>query len=466
MNTTKIFGRTFGHERTQEIVDSAVTSAIDAYKAEIDAGRKPNAPTQQTQVYPYFNGYAMGVAHSKVPTPKVTLQGIRQFSYHPVPRRAINVIKRQVSSLDWIVIPKEGVTKDQTVTDHIRIAKNILNKPNNADSFRTLWEMVVEDILSLDAGSLEKRPSGDPERPLFLWAVDGASVQIYPEWSGQPTEPRYAQNPGYGGNTPLFVDLMDSELIYIRANPRTNSPYGIAPLEIVWKILDYLTKAMNFAGKTAGNALAKKMINLGPSADPDLVKQVEAYLRTMIAGSGKTPVIGGLENAGAFDIGAPDDAGLYLAWQHFLIVLIAVSFDVSPRRLGEGQNSNRSTAESEDTNDMDAAIRPLAKLLEEHINREIIGDLGLGFDDVEFKFILAPGAKAQELMSNVHYKYGMLGVMTVNEIRSKLGMEKLTSEFGDMTYPEMMAKLGHTIGKEQNGDQNRLQNPESVVTKN
>lgn len=455
MISTKLFGRELTFKRIPDIE-----------KIDIEAGRPPNVPKQETQAYPFFNGYAMGVAQSKIPTPKVTLRALRQLSFSPVPRRAINVIKRQVSSLEWIVVPKPGVEKTPEVERQLRVCNRVLSRPNNSDNFRTFIEMVVEDLLSLDAGVIDKQKSGDPERPMFMWAVDAASIEIYPEWDGAPDQPRYAQNTGYGGNSGQFIDLLDSDLVYLKMNPRTNSPYGISPLEVAYKIIDYFEKSMAYAGKTAGNAIAKKMINLGPSADPDLVKQVEAYIRTMIAGSGRTPVIGGLENATAFDISAPDDQGLYLGWKNFLITLIAVIYDVSPRRLGIQSGSNRSTAESEDSNDMDAAIKPLAKLLAEHINLEIVGELGMGLDSVEFKFILNPSVKAQEIMSNTHYKYGMLGVLTKNQILSDLGKPLDTSEFGKMTYPEMMAKLGHTIGKEQNGDQNRLQNPDSVVTKN
>jgi len=458
VKSTKIFGREFSFKRIKDPVESE--------KIDIDAGRKPNTPSQQTQVYPFFNGYGIGAVQSKISTPKVTLRALRQLSHSPIPRRAINVIKRQVSSLDWIVVPKDGVEKTPEVERQLRICNNVLRRPNNSDTFRTLIEMVVEDILVLDAGAIESARSGDPERPMYLWAVDGASIELYPEYSGDPNEPRYAQNTGYGGNSGQFVDLLDSELCYIKASPRTNSPYGISPLEVAYKIIDYFEKSMAYAGKTAGNAVAKKMINLGPSADPDLVKQVEAYIRTMIAGSGRTPVIGGLDSATAFDISAADDQGLFIGWKNFLIILIAVIYDVSPRRLGIQSGSNRSTAESEDSNDMDAAIKPLAKLLAEHINLEIIGELGMGLDSVEFKFILNPSVKAQEIMSNTHYKYGMLGVLTKNQILADLGKPLDEGEFGDMTYPQMMAKLGHTIGKEQTGDQNRLQNPDSVVTKN
>ena len=58
-------------------------------------------------------------------------------------------------------------------------------------------EQLTEDILH-GAGAVEMQVSGDENRPLWMWPVDGLTIQIYPLWDGNPSEPRYVQIIGYG----------------------------------------------------------------------------------------------------------------------------------------------------------------------------------------------------------------------------------------------------------------------------
>ena len=60
----------------------------------------------------------------------------------------------------------------------LRALRRTLEEPNAVDSFRTLIEQVIEDALTGGYGAIEMEPTGDPERPAMLWAVDGASIRI------------------------------------------------------------------------------------------------------------------------------------------------------------------------------------------------------------------------------------------------------------------------------------------------
>ena len=70
-------------------------------------------------------------------------------------RAAINVRKSQVSSAEWDIVPFD-VNRSYSVRLQRKV-KQLFDMPNpRADSFRTFIEPVVEDLLVLDAGSIEK----------------------------------------------------------------------------------------------------------------------------------------------------------------------------------------------------------------------------------------------------------------------------------------------------------------------
>src|SRR5262249_37742151 len=59
-----------------------------------------------------------------------------------------------------------------------------------------------------------------PTQPLILWPVDGASIRMNLEWDGAPQSQRYLQIVEQSNTS---VKLNDEELIYIRLNPRTHT---------------------------------------------------------------------------------------------------------------------------------------------------------------------------------------------------------------------------------------------------
>ncbi len=81
----------------------------------------------------------------------------------------------------------------------MKVLRQCLEEPNASDSFRVLWEQVLEDLLVGGFGAVEMEATGDPARPFHLWAVDGATIQIDSKWDGDPAKPRYAQATGQLG---------------------------------------------------------------------------------------------------------------------------------------------------------------------------------------------------------------------------------------------------------------------------
>jgi hypothetical protein len=121
---------------------------------------------------------------------KPTPRNLRWFSLNPYARRAINAIKNPIAMLEWEVVPIDDVKINSELERQIEVASYCIDHPNSDDSARTLFEQVTEDIL-LGAGAIEMQVSGDEMRPLWMWPVDGLTIQIYPLWDGNPSEPRY-----------------------------------------------------------------------------------------------------------------------------------------------------------------------------------------------------------------------------------------------------------------------------------
>ena len=119
----------------------------------------------------------------------------------------------------------DALSEIPTGAERVRQLTDNFDSPNSNDSFRSLAEQVLEDIIVGGFGAIEMQLTGDPGRPIALWPVDGATIMMRTDWDGQSASPRYAQSTGKFG-TKSTIPLNDDELIYIRLNGRSQRRGG------------------------------------------------------------------------------------------------------------------------------------------------------------------------------------------------------------------------------------------------
>ena len=414
-------------------------------------GRRRAEPSRETTIYPRLMQVLSGQrADRKMPAYKPTPWNLRAFSTTPYARRAINAIKNPIAHLEWEVVPKKGVTLNSELQRQCDIVTYCLKYPNHGDSWRSLIEKVLTDTL-LGAGAIEQQVGGDPNRPLWLYPVDGLSIQVYAAWTGDPREAKYCQVPGYGTvvGGGQGIDLRADELIYITPNPTTSHPFGCGPLEVAFVSISRLLGVGEYAGNVATNARPTTLLDLG-KATKEQLDAFRSYWTNEIEGQGKMPITGSLDGAQAIKLTAEGDNALYLKWQEFLKSEIATAFDISPQNLGVERDVNRNTAEVAEDRDWDAAIKPYAGLLASHINREAVEER-LGFSQIEFRFV-GLDREDEVATSKILETYYKMNVFTPNQILEKLGEPPADNQWGDMTWADAEIAISAARGAKQVDD--------------
>ena len=351
--------------------------------------------------------------------PKPTPMNLRRFAETPLVRRAINVIKDRIAAMDWQVRVRRGAGPADAaeVVKKLRALRRTLEEPNASDSFRTLMEQVIEDALTGGYGAIEMEPTGDAARPAMLWAVDGASIRINARWDGQAETPRYAQaQPGQLESS--SVELRDDQLMYIRMNPRSFTPFGLGPLEVAFETVNQFLSAHRFAGKLAANTVAQYALWL-KEATPAQHDRLIRWWQDEIEGTGRVPLISTEQKPEVLRFAQGTDADMRLAWQEFLIRMVANAFGLPPLMLGLEADVNQSTAAEMTDEAFRGAISPLAMLLAGHITRDLFGKC-IGWREFEFVFNDL-SARDEETELAVQVKLLQAGVLTVNEVRAMRG---------------------------------------------
>lgn len=384
-----------------------------------------------------FNSY--GPLTEAVPKP--TPYHLRRFSETPVARRAINCIKDRIAGMRWRVQPRQGYALE-AIPDgaaRIKILTDNFACPNPDDSFRSLAEQVLEDIIVGGYGAIEvqrnpgwddaevdtltnshvsqrRRDVGHPLHPLVMWAVDGASIRMNLGWDGSPESQRYVQVLDQANSK---IELDDEELIYIRLNPRTHTPFGLGRLEVAFETINAFLGAHRYASRLASNTVVQYALWL-QDLTPEHHERLIRWWQDEIEGTGKVPILSVESKPEVLRFGGGTDADLRLQWQEFLLRVVASAFDLPPFYLGVERDVNRSTAEEMNDLAFRQAIVPTARLLAEALTRGAIGKR-LGWNDLEFVFA---DVDATDPLEEAQIQQILLqnGVLTVNEVRRMRGL--------------------------------------------
>jgi hypothetical protein len=221
--------------------------------------------------------------------PKPTPMNLRRFSETPVARRAINTIKDRIAGMRWRVQSKPGAQAQPDADARAQILTRNFETPNPDDSFRSLSEQVLEDLIVGGFGAMEVETTGDPNHPLALFPVDGATIRMRADWDGMGSSVRYEQVTGKSGPDANIL-LTDDELIYMRLNPRTFTPFGLGRLEVAFETINSFLGANRYAGRLASNSVVEYALWL-KDATPEQHERLIRWWQNEIEGTGRIPIL-------------------------------------------------------------------------------------------------------------------------------------------------------------------------------
>jgi phage portal protein BeeE len=395
-------------------------AGVEAAAAAAEGQRKTTAtPLGLSSIFAPFRTTGVQTA-----LPKPTAANLRRFAETPVARRAINCIKDRIACMDWRIEARQGAPADNAGDRTARIAAltSAFDTPNECDSFRTLMEQVIEDVLVGGFGAAEIDTTGDAALPVRLYPVDGASIQVNAQWSGDPSDPRYAQVTGKLGKDAL-TPLRDDELMYIRLNPRSHTVFGLGKVEIAFEAISSFLQAHRYAGRLASNSVVQYALWLNERT-PEQHERLIRWWQDEVEGTGRVPVLSSEQKPEVLRFAGGTDADLRLEWQQFLLTMIANAFDLPAMLLGVTQDVNRSTAQEFADEAFQSAVVPLARLVADHLTRDVIVKR-LGWNDLRFVWSELD-SRDESVELNMQLQMLAAGVVSVAEVRSMRGLPAIT----------------------------------------
>jgi phage portal protein BeeE len=405
---------------------------MGALIAYVNKGQKPKSSPDRVPILSATStsAAAISTSNNKGRVGKSNVVLLRNWAEHSEwVRAAINVRKTQIASAEWDIVPNSPTEPEVNLTMQARI-RELLSEPNaKTDSFRGFLEPVIEDILVLDAGVVEKvrTVGGDL---VELWGVDGGTVKVSALWDGDPSEPRYFWYPDWQER----ANWRNEEMIYMMMNPSTYRVVGLSPMETLKLTIDSEISGSEYNRKQVSQAAPDGLLHLGEGARPEDVDKFKSYWDAEVAGRGALGFIGGTKAPGFIKFNDSNRDMQFLEWQIYLVRKIAAVFGITPQDLGITYDVNRATSESQLQQTEDRGLRPLMALIQDYITREVVWDKSFGGPEngLAFRF-LALNLKESKQQAEIN-KAALAGFpwKTPNEARIDDGREPLGPEYDDL----------------------------------
>lgn len=345
-------------------------------------------------------------------------------------RAAINVRKSQVSQSEWEIVKfdPDGPDPDKVLLADLR---GFFQKPNpRNDSWRSFIEPVIEDILVLDAGVIEKeRTLGD--RLIGLWPVDGAKIKVNAFWAGEPDVARYF----FYRNDPLTpaAAFLNEDLVYMMESPATYRVVGLSKLETLQMTIESELNGHMYNHRQVSNAAPDGLLDLGQGARPEQVNAFKRYWDAEVAGKGAMAFIGGTKDPSFIDFHRPNREMQFMEWQLYLVRKICAVFGLSPQDIAVTSDINRATADIQAEQTEDVGLRPLLGLLQEYLTQEVVWDRTFGgqqnnlcfrFTRLNLKESLTRAQINERALARIPWK-------SPNEARRQDGLQPLEGDIYD-----------------------------------
>jgi type III secretion system FlhB-like substrate exporter len=351
---------------------------------------------------------------------------------HDLTRLCIETRKDQVARMPWSITMKDKKAKPDE--KRIKAITKLLAMPDGVNPFRTWIRMALEEVLVIDALTIEPRKNALGEL-VRLDLVSGETIKPVLDADGRvpmPPNPAY-QQVLHGVPTANFST---DDILYFVRNPRVHKVYGFSPVEqILLRVNTALRRDIKtLQHYTDGNVPAG--IYLAPESwTADQIKLLNDYFNATLQGNtaAQNQVIFLAGGTGTQFI-ETKKVDLKDKFDEWLARVVCFAFSIPPGAFTS--DVNRATAEEQGAAGIEEGLLPLLEFLEEMVNL-VLAKWG-GYDDIQFSFQKdgaidnLADAQADEIRIRS-------GAKSIDEVREKNGDKPIGLGHGIITPTGFLA---------------------------
>lgn len=332
-------------------------------------------------------------------------------------RLCIETRKDQLTRIAWD-IQAIGGKKESDAAANALIAA--FRRPDGRNTWQSWLRMLVEEVMVTDAPTIYPRKLKNGNVFAFE-LVDGATIKVLADDQGRTPE---APSPAYQQvikGMPA-VDYSAEELVYAPRNPRVHKFYGYSPVEQI--LLTVNTALRRTASQlqyfTEGNIPAS-FASVPADWSPQQIEQFQAYWDSVVEGAQAYKrkvrfVPGGTKVTNLRDAPLKDD------FDDWLARVVTYAFSLPPTQFTK--QAVRTTSDTLQEASEEEGLAPIKAWVKDLMDRLI--HHYLGDDQHEFVWVAEDSMDPQS-QSAIFGGYLRAGVLTVNEVRERIGKDRVSN---------------------------------------
>lgn len=336
----------------------------------------------------------------------------------PPVARAIERVTTGVLNMRWSVLPPIKQEHDERAVETARWLGESLQNPNTqGDGIDGLLAAIVRDLLVHSVAGIERQP-GDSDQAFWLWAIDPTKLELIESWEPDSDLPRYRYSSGMS-----TVDLQNDQAFLIKRLGSSADPLPRSPVEIAAPVVLSWISLLDYQSIQTSKSNPSTLIHLGDVSKEEL-EEFRDYWEYEVLQQSKQPSMGSKGTPQILRLNSQTDEGLYLKYAEYLLRMIAICFNLTPRDLGLTDHDNRATAGEAASSTHADAVAPIARLVFRRLQHEVIDFYFPGYRlqlvDTEPRTETEEAERAVMLWEK--------GVITLNQTLIAVGMEPIGPE--------------------------------------
>lgn len=379
-----------------------------------------------------------------------------------IARICVNVLKEKVTKTEWAIQPIDPLQKTKE-DPRIQEVEDFFKHPNtNNETFRTLLDKMLEDLLVLDAVCVEKTRFPDG-RIAELHYVDAATVRpVFDTYGNQDIEIPLTTEEGNVTLPVSYVQVMDNsqyggpesghivaawpkkDFLYFNMHPQgsmNDYGYGLSPLESVISVVGNILNADNYNGTYfEEGAFPPIILQLMTNMNERDLDAMRAYLDSELSGRFHRPaIVAGEKEVKVTSLKDMSNTDMqFMEYMKFMARLLAAAYGLSGQDIGLTDDLNKAISETQKDLSEQKGYSSVLHLLKEVFNQEILWK-DFGYTDLEFDWVQQDSIDPQ-IASQIYDTFLKNGSLTLNEVRQKIG-EAPYGEFADI--PMLLTTNGY-----------------------
>lgn len=403
---------------------------------------------------------------------------LRDFAKSPWIQMVLNTIKKEVSTVDWVINNKDDNDETDNKAQIEEITEFFKNINSDHQTINDLASEIITDVGEVDSGAWNKVFTKDSyedkdveiidnlgrvvdtkkmfmlkdfgKRDMFELRATDASVFLkdVDRWKRLKWYWQYSfKNPQHN---PIAFE--PDELVYFMMNPKTYSVYGFSPVQSIQQVLEVLIQSTRWNKDFFKNNAIPDMIIGLENANKESMQRFKNYWNKEAKGKPHKLLFHNTKiSTSQFQLTNKDME--FIQGQQWYFHLVFAVFGVSPAEAGFHENVNRSTQEGQERITVKNAIKPYLTMIENAINKFVIPEF-LQDENPKIKFEFKPIDHAQEQIEHDQAMQELdKKALTINEFRQKKGLEDVPWGDEPVSAPDPLDPGKDKADQEQEKDQ-------------